>query len=386
MLPTVEQFKGKYILSKRMIGTNVAEFDISNISRKWDDIMNGLDTSTGFKGKVIGNEKIKEEVISAILTGKHILLYGPPGTGKTMIASRISRAFDCDSKLYTANAEWSSDDTIGGYTLTLDSEGHDKLIPKNGCISEVIEDCNINLITKIYDSNFTFRGKWIIIDELNRAKMDFALGALFTALDKDYSILDLPQYGHVSKDKCEIYVPNSFKIIGTINNFDKNFLFKFSYALSRRFAHIYVGVPSETEFSDELNTILDGTVKYLNQKFEVSTLSAAGLNTDRGITRICELISLLRGYGTTGERIRDIGTSQVIDTIRIYCVHKFVLNASDNIDDNRSEQFADISINSVIIPSLEGVLDNNQLDVLKSRMIYAKKCLLSLENFRNLSF
>jgi MoxR-like ATPase len=382
IVPSSSRIKENYKLTKAIQSSTVSKFNMTDISNRWDTIMNG-DAS---RAKVIGHERIKDEVISSVISGKHILLYGPPGTGKTMLANRISHVFECDNKVFTAHAEWTADDTVGGYTFTVDKQSNEeKIEPTNGYITNVVLECNQKVSDKFYNNAEKYRGTWAVVDELNRAKMDFAFGALFTALDKDYSVLNLPQYKNYDDTKSEIYIPNTFRIIGTINNFDKNFLFKFSYALSRRFAHIYVGVPNETEFNDELLTIYESIRKYLINEFGVNAAVLTNLHNDDGIKVIADLVSYLRGYGADGIKIRDIGTALLIDSIRLYCVQKFVVTTG-TIDANKQSDMVDIAVNSIIIPALEGVLDDPQIDKLTTKLLSLKRTVKSLNNYKNEDF
>lgn len=373
IVPTTEMIIKNYKLTQGLRGL-VSKLDFIDISEKWDNVM----SSGEFGEEVIGHEEIKDEVIAGIASGKHILLYGPPGTGKTMISSRISKVFECDYNIFTANAEWTADDTIGGYRFSIDNTGTEqKIEPSNGYVTDVILDCNKNVSKRFYNqSNHIYRGTWAVIDELNRAKMDFAFGALFTALDKDYSVLNLPQYDKYDNKKSKIFIPSTFRIIGTINNFDKNFLFKFSYALSRRFAHIYVGVPNKDNFDKEINSVLNKVKNELINEYGINKSDLDNMNREYGVNKVKEVISYLRGYDRV-EKIRDIGTALIIDVLRLYFVQKFVTNVSTD-----DKKMIDIAISSIIIPSLEGVIeDAEEIKDILNGLDKSLKAIRELESF-----
>lgn len=375
IVPTEEMLNKNYILTQGLKGT-VSKLKFTDISQRWDQAM-----SRGYLGdEVIGHEEIKDEVIAGIASGKHILLYGPPGTGKTMISSRISKVFECDYKIFTANAEWTADDTIGGYKFSIDSTGtQQKIEPSNGYVTDVILDCNKNVSNRFYNQGDNkYRGTWAVIDELNRAKMDFAFGALFTALDKDYSMLNLPQYDKYDDRKSKIFIPSTFRIIGTINNFDKNFLFKFSYALSRRFAHVYIGVPSKDNFVKEIDSILSKIKNELINEYGISEHIINDMKNENGVSKIKELISYLRGYDGA-DKVRDIGTALIIDTLRSYFVQKYVTKTST--DDNK---MLDISISSIIIPALEGVIE--ETTGIKNILTGLDKSLKAIEELESFNY
>jgi len=72
----------------------------------------------------------------------------------------------------------------------------------------------------------------------NRANVDLAFGKFFTLLDPAHREKEkLEIYGHEGV-KASITVPFSFRVLATMNNYDRALLFKLGYALTRRFAVI----------------------------------------------------------------------------------------------------------------------------------------------------
>jgi hypothetical protein len=80
---------------------------------------------------------------------------------------------------------------------------------------------------------------------LNRANLDQSFGEIFTLLDPDYRDTKRLQYGDNSA-----YLPNSFRIIATMNTYDRAQLFELGYAFRRRFAIVDVGTLLADETSD----------------------------------------------------------------------------------------------------------------------------------------
>jgi MoxR-like ATPase len=138
----------------------------------------------------------------------------------------------------TATSEWTTFETIGGLQPTPDG-----LIYRPGLFIDAITS-----------------GRWLVIDELNRSNFDRAFGQLFTVLAGSAVVLPFKRKGNpdplsivpagvAPPEKTDIIrVSANWRIIATMNVFDKNLLFDMSYALMRRFAFIEVGTPSNDAY------------------------------------------------------------------------------------------------------------------------------------------
>jgi len=241
------RFNNLLDLYTAICGSNVTKQPLS--ANTWGDVEKDLRYE--FYDKEIETEglyfedSVKKNMVNQINTAlknkKHIILIGPPGTGKSKLASLICETY-CDDKykMTTATSDWSTYETIGGYRPGSEDR---QLEFKPGVILQCWQDFSNNPINK-----------WLIIDEINRADIDKAFGSIFSALAGDNVTLPYEINGDeitiIGKPDDETEVKESnyiihpdWRILATMNVFDKSSLYQMSYAFMRRFAFIPVEVP-----------------------------------------------------------------------------------------------------------------------------------------------
>ena len=197
------------------------------------------------------DHSVYRQIEAAVNSGKrHIILYGPPGTGKTTLAEYLAREIserddgDGSYLMLTASSAWSVQDLVGGYQ------------PLGGGA--------IGFIPGAMLRNFD---KPTIIDELNRCPIDKVLGPLFSILSGQASVLPCRADAADPSSPFHVVLPDprpgmaahehapaaTWRLICTLNTYDKTQLGQISYALSRRFAWIKVGAPPNPEkFTEEM--------------------------------------------------------------------------------------------------------------------------------------
>ena len=145
--------------------------------------------------------------IAALASGRHLVLTGGAGSGKTSLASAIAEAASaagrCKGVVFTSAAS--------GFSAFGRKTDGGKFEP--GLVPAAIE-----------------KDKWVVIDELDRIRLDRALGRVSTVLGGHP--VDLPGGG-------ELKPGSDWRVIGTMRDIDQ--VGRTSPALRRRF--VFVEVP-----------------------------------------------------------------------------------------------------------------------------------------------
>jgi MoxR-like ATPase len=313
----------------------------------------------GIRSLLLIENDVVTQTISNLVSGKSVIIAGPIGTGKTHLASLLSKlVWKKEGGYYpevvTATADWTTHEVIGGVYPKVDEDGNVKYIVQRGCVYDTvarnwkIEGSRVQRKKANVNGN-EYKGVWLIIDEFNRANIDRAFGEVFTAIE--YGRLKVP----TSKEQEyfeEIPIPKDYRIIGTLNTFDKHYLFRLSDALKRRFAFVELFPPGRDKAEEEKYYMLKRALDELAYKSPISekiVLDNDKKTIVRGksdpgflsfIDSVYEIMSFIR-------YTKNLGTAVLISMV------KFIL--VDTLTNKDFENSLDAALRSNVVPQLENV-------------------------------
>ncbi|SDH53968.1 AAA domain (dynein-related subfamily) [Pedobacter terrae] len=285
------------------------------------------------------DEPVLKSIVVALISG-HLVLQGPPGTGKSSIVRAIAKGLNIGLLPVTAHEEWSSYDIIGRQTLSYNTEGKEEIVPVNGYFTSTVIDC-ANAISKNFEDEDSPQASWLFIDELNRCHVDRAFGELFSVLGS--GIPGPVTLSHQRENNRTLITPRRFRVVGTINSIDKQFVNSLSLAIRRRFTFITIDIPSQRSASNsfeynstsdelaikEFKVVIDAAIIRIASKFNESidydtVVEFMTVTAIEEFKKLFELAEMVR-YATadSGLPYLPIGTAQLIDVLELFGNYHF---------------------------------------------------------------
>jgi len=283
----------------------------------------------------------------------NLILQGPPGTGKSSLARALCRAFHCSALPVTAHEDWTTYEVIGRQTLVVDDEGKEQVIPLNGFFAEAVIRCAGQIVRHFDDPNEP-QATWLLIDELNRAHLDRAFGELFTVLGTDELLPIALQYQR--EGNRELVTPRRFRVIGTLNSVDRQFVNSLGQGLKRRFTFVTLDIPRPRESREPWGSE-ESDASLASKEFSVASERAAERAARRTVSdqqvdlenSKSDFLSFLAGQARPtleslfglietvryAEKSTDvpyvpIGTAQLIDTIELFLARAYFDGADES--------------------------------------------------------
>lgn len=362
-----------FIFESKMETTYTPSFEIQDQKLEVPpDIFEIFKSNLANEKIFLDDDNLIREIITGLIRG-NIILQGPPGTGKTTIAKIICDTFNIKPIFRTAIDDWTTYDTIGGYFPSVDENGNEIIVGKNGKIIDSVVECCNTILEREY-GDYTPEEKiekeqasWLIIDELNRAEIDKTFGDMFTVLGS--SDPSSPKTIHLdfqnSPAKKDLAIPNRYRIIGLMNNIDKNFVYDLSQGLSRRFQFITI-MPTENMESElgyvksNIGDIIGNKItNFSNQKINNQFVEEKFYNDDVFKNFEDKLLKFLKHIRL--EKDEDylgfpLGTAQIKDVYENIIINMLIYDYASLSKEEKEEMikiFIDQSVSNMIMPQLE---------------------------------
>lgn len=355
--------------------------------------------------RLLVSEDTVRRIYEGLLAG-NVVLAGPPGTGKTELARLIPeilwgtpgtngnpRSGGYTTSLVTATDGWSVH-TLLGSLMPHSRNGQVHYHMRYGHLTEAVrrnwlaradapqqwdgqQRISVFALSQLDDqAEREFDGLWLIIDEFNRAPIDLALGEALTTfsgggkrtllVETDDGFRHLP-------------IPADFRLIGTLNSFDRNYLNQISEALKRRFTFIEIAPPARHLRGEEMPMVLKRVFAELEASGMRAEQTATGTiwrwnrsedagsqlvyNSNGGIweTDLNQLQSLFGNAWTHIEVVRiyrKLGTAQIIALTKQLFIKRLFTTPTADASTLIDEAFCD-----VIADQLQ-ILMPEELDIL----------------------
>jgi MoxR-like ATPase len=171
------------------------------------------------EARIVGLRRETEILVTALRTGRHIVLEGPPGVGKSTLLRAVSDAIGWGMEFVEGNAELTPARLVGSHDPAV--------VLERGYIPEAFAEGPLMTAMRT--------GALLYVEELNRVPEE-TLNVLITALAEGE--ITVPRLGHVKADP-------RFRLIAAMNPFDAVGTARVGQAIYDRMCRISLGYLDE---------------------------------------------------------------------------------------------------------------------------------------------